>query len=71
MSKRYSLVCRGLRGGIFYCYDANTKKRDGLKTKNLAEAERLVAARKGVRIFELNTPTIAPVLPMKINRWTR
>ena len=45
MSKRYSLVCRGLRGGIFYCYDATTKKRDSLKTKDPAEAEPLVAAR--------------------------
>ena len=44
MSKRYSLVCRKLRGGI-YSYDATTKKRDSLKTKDLAEAERLVAAR--------------------------
>src|SRR5690349_6398646 len=45
MKKRYSLVCRGHRGGIYYCYDSLTKKRETLGTKDPHAAERLVDAK--------------------------
>src|SRR5262245_21130067 len=43
--KRYSLVCRGGRGGMFYCYDSLTGKRSSLGTKDSDEAELLVHAK--------------------------
>jgi integrase len=45
MKTRYSLICRGHRGGIFYCYDAETKKRESLGTKDANEAQRLINAK--------------------------
>ena len=45
MKKRYSLVCRGLRGGTFYCYDSLTKKRSSLGTTDTDDAEQIVQAK--------------------------
>jgi len=45
MKNRYSLVCLSNRGGMFYSYDSETKKRDSLNTKDRAEAQRLLAAK--------------------------
>lgn len=45
MKKRYSLVCRGRRGGRFYCYDSLTGKRQSLCTKRLEEAQRIIDAK--------------------------
>lgn len=45
MKKRYSLVCRGGRGGRFYCYDSLTGKRQSLGTKRLEEAQRIIDAK--------------------------
>lgn len=45
MKARYSLVCRGHRGGTFYCYDSVTKKRESLETKSAGDAARLVAVK--------------------------
>jgi hypothetical protein len=44
MKKRFTLICRGSRGGAFYCFDSLTKKRESLNTKVRDEAERLVQA---------------------------
>ena len=45
MKNRFSLVCRGSRGGLFYSYDSVTKKRESLKTTDRTEAERLLVAK--------------------------
>ena len=45
MKNRYRSVKVGSRGGTFYCEDTNTGKRNSLRTKDEAEAERLVHAK--------------------------
>jgi integrase len=42
MNERFRLVQLGSRGGAFYCKDVVTGSRTSLKTKNRADAERLV-----------------------------
>jgi hypothetical protein len=42
MKTRYRLICRGKRGGTFYCVDTQTGKRTSLQTSNADEAGRLV-----------------------------
>jgi hypothetical protein len=42
MNQRFRLVQLGNRGGGFYCKDILTGARTSLKTKNRAEAERLI-----------------------------
>lgn len=43
--KRYCVIRRSSRGGMLYCHDLQTGKRESLKTKDFAEAERLVHAK--------------------------
>jgi hypothetical protein len=42
MKTRYRLICRGKRGGTFYCVDTQTGKRTSLQTSNADEARQLV-----------------------------
>jgi len=42
MKERFRLVQLGNRGGAFYCKDITTGSRTSLKTKNRADAERLI-----------------------------
>jgi hypothetical protein len=34
MNTRYRLVCRGIRGGMYYCFDKVTGKHASLNTTN-------------------------------------
>ena len=45
MKTRYRLICRGNRGGAFYCVDANTGKRTSLQTSNEDEARQIIQAK--------------------------
>src|SRR5271165_1257630 len=45
MNTRYRLVTRGSRGGIFYYFDKQTKKRQSLHTTNEDEARQLIEAK--------------------------
>ncbi len=45
MKTRYSLVCLSNRGGTFYSFDSETRKRESLNTKDRAEAQRLLNAK--------------------------
>jgi len=45
MNARYRLMRRGARGGIYYCVDAATRKRESLQTSDRVAAARIVAAR--------------------------
>jgi len=45
MNTRYRLVTRGSRGGMFYCFDKQTKKRHSLNTTNEDEARQLIEAK--------------------------
>src|SRR5262245_27709163 len=45
MKERYSLVCRGDRGGRFYCYDSDSGKRWSLHTRDRDAARQLVLAK--------------------------
>jgi len=45
VKNRYRSVKVGSRGGTFYCEDTNTGERKSLRTKDEAEAERLVHAK--------------------------
>jgi hypothetical protein len=45
MNARYRLIYRGLRGGMFYCVDKQTGKRESLGTRNEDEAKQLIEAR--------------------------
>ena len=42
MKNRFRIVQLGNRGGAFYCKDVITGSRTSLKTKDRAEAERLI-----------------------------
>jgi len=42
---RYRLICRGGRGGGFYCVDKTTGKRTSLRTTNEDEARQIVEAK--------------------------
>ena len=55
VKNRYRSVKVGSRGGTFYCEDTNTGKRKSLRTKDEAEAERLVHAKnEAVRQPQIN-----------------
>lgn len=45
MKKRFRLIHRGERGGLFYCVDSETGKRFSLKTKDRDAAEQIVLAK--------------------------
>ncbi len=55
MKNRFRLIQRGLRGGMFYCVDSETGRRETLGTKNPDEASQIVLARnQAVRQPALN-----------------
>jgi integrase len=58
MNARYRLIYRGVRGGMFYCVDKNTGKRQSLGTRDEDEAKQLVEAR--------NNSERQPVLNLQI-----
>ena len=45
MNTRYRLVNRGIRGGMYYYFDKQTRKRHSLHTRNEDEARQLIEAR--------------------------
>lgn len=45
MKTRYRLICRGIRGGLYYCVDNTTGKRTSLGTTNADEAQQIIAAK--------------------------
>lgn len=45
MNARYRLIFRGTRGGMFYCVDKLTRKRNSLGTRDEAEAKQIVEAK--------------------------
>ncbi len=45
MKPRYRLICRGSRGGRFYCVDAKTGERFSLQTVNRDAAREIVATK--------------------------
>ena len=45
MKTRYRLICRGCRGGLYYCVDTQTGKRTSLGTTNEDDARQLIEAR--------------------------
>lgn len=45
MNARYRLTYRGLRGGMFYCVDKQTGKRQSLGTRNEDEAKQIIDAK--------------------------
>lgn len=61
MKNRYSLVRLSHRGGMYYCYDAISKKRESLNTKDPAEARRLLAAKNEAVQHEAMNLQIAQV----------
>ncbi len=58
MKTRYRLVNRGIRGGMFYYFDKQTKKRRSLHTTNEDEARQIVEAK--------NAATRQPILNLQI-----
>ena len=58
MKTRYRLICRGIRGGAFYCVDTNTGKRTSLGTTNDDDARQIVEAK--------NNSERQPVLNLQI-----
>ena len=45
MKTRYRLICRGIRGGLYYCVDTTTGKRTSLGTTNEDEARQIIEAK--------------------------
>ena len=45
MKARYRIICRGIRGGAFYCVDTKTGKRSSLGTSNEDEALQIIEAK--------------------------
>src|SRR5580692_12811579 len=45
MKTRYRLICRGIRGGAYYCVDTKTGKRTSLGTTNADDARQVVEAK--------------------------
>src|SRR5260370_42527235 len=45
IKNRFRLMQRGLRGGIFYCVDSSTGKRESLGTKDANEAAQILLAK--------------------------
>jgi integrase len=60
MKTRYRLICRGSRGGKYYCIDSATGKRTSLRTTSEDEARQLVEAK--------NNSQRQPVLNLQIAR---
>jgi len=58
MQTRYRLICRGSRGGKFYCVDTLTGKRTSLHTANQDNAQQIVEAK--------NNSERQPVLNLQI-----
>jgi len=49
MKTRYRLICRGIRGGLYYCVDTTTGKRTSLGTTNEDEARQLIEAKNNAQ----------------------
>jgi integrase len=49
MKARYRLVTRGCRGGIYYCFDKETSRRESLHTTNEDEARQIVEAKNNAQ----------------------
>ena len=45
MNTRYRLVHRGIRGGMYYCFDKVTGKRASINTTNEDAARQIIEAR--------------------------
>ena len=45
MKTRYRLICRGIRGGAYYCVDTKTGKRTSLGTTNADDARQIIEAK--------------------------
>ena len=58
MKTRYRLICRGIRGGAYYCVDTTTGKRTSLGTTDPDAARQIIEAR--------NTAERQPVLNLQI-----
>jgi integrase len=58
MKTRYRLICRGIRGGAYYCVDTTTGKRTSLGTTNADDAKQIIEAR--------NNSERQPVLNLQI-----
>jgi hypothetical protein len=55
MKNRFRLMQRGLRGGIFYCIDSHTRKRESLGTQDANDAAQILLAKnQAVRQPALN-----------------
>lgn len=58
MKTRYRLICRGIRGGAYYCVDTQTGKRTSLGTTNADDAQQIIDAK--------NNSERQPVLNLQI-----
>jgi integrase len=58
MKTRYRLICRGIRGGLYYSVDTTTGKRTSLGTTNEDEARQIIEAK--------NNSQRQPVLNLQI-----
>ena len=58
MKTRYRLICRGIRGGAYYCVDNKTGKRTSLGTTNADDARQVIEAK--------NNAERQPVLNLQI-----
>jgi hypothetical protein len=58
MKTRYRLVCRGIRGGAYYCVDTKTCKRTSLGSTNADDARQVIGAK--------NNSERQPVLNLQI-----
>jgi integrase len=58
MKTRYRLICRGIRGGAYYCVDTQTGKRTSLGTTNTDDAKQIIEAK--------NNSERQPVLNLQI-----
>jgi len=58
MKTRYRLICRGIRGGAYYCVDTQTGKRTSLGTANADDAKQIIEAK--------NNSERQPVLNLQI-----
>jgi len=58
MKTRYRLICRGIRGGAYYCVDTKTGKRTSLGTTNADAARQVIEAK--------NNSERQPVLNLQI-----
>ena len=58
MKTRYRLICRGIRGGAYYCVDNTTGKRTSLGTTNADDAQQIIEAK--------NNSVRQPILNLQI-----